>query len=159
MPTVKTAANVALLAPVPLEHLVDGQDKSKQQGKVAFGSRAWEVFLELDRLRNGQLVDVYIYASHADGHHDFEVSWHARYVQHVQSQMGAHPDGMLYRPESTGKYPSDNSGHWAIFWEVENLEELPQQGRMSLGELTGYGKKKAYGHAFPPQGPILIEQP
>ena len=37
---------VALLAPVPLEHLIDGLSVCDQQGKVAFGSRAWEIFRE-----------------------------------------------------------------------------------------------------------------
>lgn len=157
--TIKTAAHVALLAPVPLEHLIDGKKKSDIEGRVAFGSRVWELFTELDTLREGMPVDVYIYASHDGGHRDFEVSWHARYVRHVNSEMGAHPDGMRYRPESTGKYPNDNSGHWAVFWEVEDLQKLPKEQHMSLAQFTGYGKKKAYGHAFPPEGPLLVEHP
>jgi hypothetical protein len=42
----ETAANVALLASVPLEHLTDGQTTAETKGKVAFGSRAWETFRE-----------------------------------------------------------------------------------------------------------------
>jgi len=94
--TIKTAAHVALLAPVPLEHLIDGKKKSDIEGRVAFGSRVWELFTELDTLRKNMPVDVYIYASHGGGNRDFEVSWHARYVRHVNSEMGAHPDGMRY---------------------------------------------------------------
>lgn len=157
--TIKTAAHVALLAPVPLEHLIDGKKKSDIEGRVAFGSRVWELFTELDTLRKNMPVDVYIYASHGGGNRDFEVSWHARYVRHVNSEMGAHPDGMRYRPESTGKYPNDNSGHWAVFGEVEDLQKLPKEQHMSLAQFTGYGKKKAYGHAFPPEGPLLVEHP
>jgi len=92
--TIETAAHIALLAPVPLEHLVDGQKTAESEGKVAFGSRAWEVFRELDTRRKGMPVDVYIYASHSDGQREFEVSWHGRYVGHVEGRMGAHPDGM-----------------------------------------------------------------
>jgi hypothetical protein len=157
--TIKTAAHVALLAPVPWEHLIDGKKKADIEGRVAYGSRVWELFEELDTLREGMPVDVYIYASGAGGHHDFEVSWHARYMGHVRSEMGAHPDGMRYRPDSTAKYPNDNSGYWAIFWEVEDLQELPKPQHMSLAQFTGFGKKKAYGHAFPPEGPLLIEHP
>jgi hypothetical protein len=157
--TTQTAAHVALLAPVPLEHLLDGRMTAEVEGRVAFGSRKWEIFRKLDKLRKEMLVDVYIYASHAEGHHDFEVSWHARYIRHVRSDLGSHPDGMRYRPDSTSKYSGDNSGYWAVFWEVEDLQPIPQQQRISLAEFTGFGKKKAYGHAFPPEGPLLIEHP
>lgn len=62
-----TIKEVALLAPVPLEFLIEGIAVCDRQGKVAFGSRAWEIFRKLDELRNGQPVDVYIYASHSPG--------------------------------------------------------------------------------------------
>jgi hypothetical protein len=153
-----TARNVALLAPVPLEHLLDGQTISAKEGRVAFGSRAWEIFRELDDLRRGQPVDVYIYASRAD-EPTFEVAWHARYVGYVESFDGAHPAGMRYRPPSTGKYPTDNKGHWAIFWEVQGLRQLPARDRLRLADLTGSGKGKPYGRGFVPEGPILIEHP
>ena len=151
-----TAAHIALLAPVPLEHLVSG---ATLQNRVAFGSRAWEVFRKLDELRGGMAVDVYIYASDADGDRDFKVTWQARYVRHVESKMGAHPAGMKYRPPSTENYPNDNSGYWAVFWEVEDLHRLRQDQYMSLAQLTGFGNKKPYGHAFPPEGPLLIKHP
>jgi len=157
--TIETAAHIALLAPVPLEHLLDGRTTAQSEGKVAFGSRAWEVFRELDAQRKAMPVDVYIYASHSDGQQEFDVSWHARYIRHLESMMGAHPDGMKYRPPSTAKYPSDNSGYWAVFWEVEDLQPLLKEQRLLLASLTGFGKKKPYGHAFPPEGPLLIEHP
>lgn len=153
------AAHIALVAPVPLVHLQDGHKTCDEHGKVAFGSRAWETFRELDLLRKGMPVDVLIYASHADGHHDFEVSWHGRYIGHVESVGGAHPEGMRYRPLSTMSHPHDNSGHWAVFWEVEDLHLLPEENRISLAVFTGFGKKKPYGHAFPPEGPLLVEHP
>jgi hypothetical protein len=157
--TMKTVAHVALLAPVPVDHLLDGQAVAETEGRVAFGSRAWQVFRDLDKLRKGYPVDVYIYASHGGGDREFTTSWHARYVGHVESENGAHPAGMRYRPPSTGQSPSDNKGHWAVFWEVEELQQLPEKERISLADLTGFGQKKTYGHAFPPEGPILIEHP
>jgi hypothetical protein len=78
-----TTQEIALLAPVPLEPLNDGQAVCDLQGKVAFGSRAWEIFRKLDELRDGQPVDVYIYASHAPGRPSFKVSWHGIYLKHV----------------------------------------------------------------------------
>src|SRR3974377_1608977 len=141
-----TAAHVALLAPVPLEHLVDGCTTAKREGRVAFGSRAWQVFRELDQLRKGLPVDVYIYASHTGEYPAPQISWRGRYIGHVESIGGAHPDGMRYRPSSTAKYLNDNSGHWAVFWEVEELEPVPVHQCIPLVEFTGFDKEKPYGH-------------
>ena len=157
---VETAPHIALLAPVPEEHLIDGQEVAKAAGRVAFGSRAWELFRKLDSLRKGMPVDVYIYASApASKDAEFAVSWRARYIRHVDSLGGAHPDGMLYRPSSTKRYANDNSGYWAVFWEVEDLRRLPENEHMSPAEFTGFEKAKQYQHPFPPEGPILIEHP
>jgi len=103
-------------------------------------------------------VDVYIYASHSEDPRAI-ASWHARYIGQVDSISGAHPAGMRYRPCSTATNPSDNQGHWAIFWEVEDLRSLSNNERLALADLTGFGKKKAYGHGFVPEGPLLIEHP
>ena len=49
----KTASNIALLAPVPLEHLTSALEVLEVEEKVAFGSKAFLVFHELDRQRKG----------------------------------------------------------------------------------------------------------
>ena len=150
--------NVALLAPVPQRHLMAGVAVCHAEGRVAFGSRAWEVFRQLDALRKGLPVDVYIYASHGDPPGALEASWHARYIGHVESIGGAHPAGMRFRPPSTAKYQSDNSGYWAVFWEVEHLTQLAVAQRIQVTDLTGFGKPKSYD-PFVPEGPLLIEHP
>jgi len=154
-----TASHIALLAPVPLEHLQDGTDICKREGRVAFGSRAWELFRELDLQRKGMLVDVYIYPSQKSVARGFHASWHGIYIGHVESQNGAHPEGMRVRPPSTAKYSEDNIGYWAVFWEVTNLRELSTAERIPLSYLTGFGKPKAYKVGFIPEGPLLIEHP
>jgi hypothetical protein len=154
----KTAV-VALLAPVPLEHLLDGAEVCVKEGKVAFGSRAWEVFRKLDEIRGNTVVDVYIYASQSVPGGIPEVSWHARYVGQVESVGGAHPDGMRYRPPSTAKYPDDNVGHWAVYWEVESLGQLEPGERIRIKDLRGLDKARYYAAGFVPEGPLLIEHP
>jgi hypothetical protein len=57
---------VALLAPVPEEHLRSGLDVDAREGKVAFGTRAWEAFYQLRELLNGQSTDAFLYASHPE---------------------------------------------------------------------------------------------
>jgi hypothetical protein len=153
-----SAKNVALLAPVPLEHLIDGAKVVLVEGKVAFGSRAWEVFRELDALRQGLPVEVYIYASHASPPGALEASWIGRYIGHVESAGGAHPAGMRFRPASTGKYIKDNLGKWAVFWELDLLEELPVSTRPRVTEFTGFGKQKRYA-PFVPEGRFWSSTP
>jgi hypothetical protein len=155
----ETSSSVALLAPVPLRHLVDGAEVARREGRVAFGSRAWELFRSLDALRKGLPVDVYIYASRTNAPLVSEASWKGRYVRNVDSVNGAHPAGMRYRPPSTAANPSDNLGHWAVFWEVEELAELPDDGVIRLDELTAVDKRERYGPSFIPEGPLLIEHP
>jgi hypothetical protein len=155
----QTASNVALLAPIPRVYLPEGQLLCQLQGKAAFGSRAWEVFRELDGLRHGLPIDVYIYASHADPPSDLEASWRAIYIGHVDSQGGAHPEGMKFRPRSTSKHPNDNQGWWAVFWELTDMHEIPKAKRIRIADFTGYGKRSSYKHAFIPEGPLLVEHP
>lgn len=151
--------DVALLAPVSLEHLEDGSEVCRKQGRVAFGSRAWEVFRKLDALRNGLPVEVFIYASHDPHVHRLAVSWKGLYVGHVESDNGAHPMGMRFRPPSTGKYHEDNHGYWAVFWEVESLRRLQEDQCIPTGRFWGLEKPKSYGRNFVPEGPILIRYP
>jgi hypothetical protein len=57
--------SVALLAPVPEEHLLSGQETLRESGKVAFGSKNWELFNTLRELLKGDECDVLTYASEA----------------------------------------------------------------------------------------------
>jgi hypothetical protein len=43
------ADHIALLAPVPKEHLDDGMKTAMMNGKVSFGSRASDVLLKLEQ--------------------------------------------------------------------------------------------------------------
>lgn len=151
-------STVALLAPVPMVHLEDGEGKCQEMGKVAFGSRAWEVFRELDALRNKEPVPVLIYASMTDIDGPPSVTWRARYLGHVHSKNGAHPDGMKYRPPSTGEHPSDNVGHWAVFWEVDELHRLRADEIILIKSLQGLSGKY-YKPEFVPEGPIIVQNP
>ena len=151
--------NIALLAPVPREHLDSALNTVQKVAKVAFGSRKWDVFDKLDKKREGKPVNVYIYESYGDGQYDFRVSWHARYLGKLEAVNGAHPN-KDFRPDSTAKYPGDNEGgDWVLFWEVDSLQKLPELERVHVGTFAAYGKKKPYGNSFAPRGPLLVNQP
>lgn len=149
-----SASHIALLAPVPLEHLLDGAEVAQQQGKVAFGSRAFELFRKLDEIREGLAVDVYIYASHTNRMPKLEVSWQGRYVGTVENPRA---DDLQFRPPST--LGEEGLGYWALHWHVEELRELLSPERIPTADLTGWDKKKPYGRGFAPEGPLLIEHP
>ncbi len=151
--------NIALLAPVPYEHLVSGLTVCQHEGKVAYGSRAWMVFRQLDDLRDGNPINVYIYVSYNPEGRILRATWTARYISHCTSNDGAHPEGMRYRPQSTEQYEADNRGHWAVFWEVEQLRELPPDDQIPTGEFWGLSRSGPYGRNFVPEGPILVHQP
>ncbi len=57
---------MALLAPVPHEHLVSGAEVCAREGKVAFGSMKWDLFRQLDAIASGEKVPVHLYASAVD---------------------------------------------------------------------------------------------
>ncbi|MGX8007800.1 hypothetical protein ACVDG8_001720 [Mesorhizobium sp. ORM8.1] len=77
---------VALLAPVPEEHLLSGLKVCASVGKVAYGSRAWQVFRDLDIARESQSVDAFIYASDSTKLGPPKVRWQARYIGHVEAK-------------------------------------------------------------------------
>ncbi len=151
---IQTARNIALLAPVPLQHLLDAQLVIKTEGRVAFGSQRYDLFRQLDKERNGQPVDVYIYASHREGHPDGETFWRATYVGHVESHLGAYPGSMRFRPKST----ADDTA-FAVFWEVETLKPVAASEWCQVSNLTGFERIRPYGQPFVPEGPILIQHP
>jgi hypothetical protein len=148
-------STLILLAPVPLVHLNPAKTKFEEQGKVAFGSRAWEVFQKLDQLRADAPVDVYLYASGDRTTNLLEVTWRARYIGHVESRGGAHPDGMRFRPNSTSQSATDNLGHWAIFWEIDQLRKLEIEARIPLAHLSSFETGKPFKPNFIPEGPLL----
>jgi hypothetical protein len=148
--------SVALLAPVPEEHLLSGQETERQSGKVAFGSKNWELFNTLGELLKGDESDVLLYAS--DALHPLNpptATWSARFVGFTVAVNGAHKNGMRYRPASTAKYPLDNQGNWTVFWEVKNLKPVSPGIKISL--LRGFEKPHSYLKNFIPKGPVLIQ--
>jgi len=150
-------AHVALLAPVPLEHLISGAEVCAKEGKVAFGSRAFEAFAKLESLADGAVCEVLIYASDAKSSGPPKVTWRARYEGFVEAKVGRHPAGMKFRPPTTAQYHGDNEGHWFIFWEVSNLRQLSASEQIEISKLKSEGAKGNLAKTFIPIGPIVIE--
>lgn len=133
--------DLAILAPVPYEHLESGEEVCRREGKVAFGSMKWEFFRDLDARATGEKVPVYLYASWAEGAAQPLATWRATYIGHVEGSGAGHPDGMRYRPPTTGKYPTDNS-EWAVYWEVEGLGRLADGDRIGMDAFMKHGPRR-----------------
>ncbi len=149
--------DITLLAPVPIVHLEDGLAVCQTMGKVAFGSRAWEVFRQLDDLRGGEHVPVLLYASMTNTDGPAMVSWTASYIGHLESRNGAHPQGMKFRPPSTEANTTDNLGFWAVFWEVENLTRLPENEWIEISSIQGQSGNY-FKRSFIPEGPLIVQR-
>lgn len=149
----------AILAPVPQEHLVSGMPIAQEKGFVAFGSRKWELFRKIDEMRGDKPVPVLIYASHEDDNPalSFRIRWGGWYIGSEESGDGRHSLGMEHRPPTTAKYESDNRGHWAVFWHVRDLFELPQDQQMPISALQTF--KGGWRKDAPPRGPELVAAP
>jgi hypothetical protein len=152
-------AHVALLAPVPLEHLKSGRVTCDTQGKVAFGSRAFEALHKLTELADGVPCDALIYASDSHLTGPPKVTWRARFIRWVEAKAGGHPEGFKYRPVSTAQYEADNYGHWYVFWEVRDLRELEPTEQILISNLKAADQKSKLAKNFIPRGPIVVEAP
>jgi len=145
----------AILAPVPLEHLKSGLLVCHEQGSVAFGTMKWELFRQIDELREGSRVAALIYPSHDENlpaKDSFIVSWFGWYTHSVESKGGAHPEGMKFRPPTAAV-----DGQWAIFWHVAGLRELPQSKQLPIRKIQGF--KGGWRKNAPPRGPELVTLP
>jgi hypothetical protein len=145
---------LGLLAPVPEAHLVDGVEVCGEQGKVAFGTRVWDAFRDLE-LAAGPGAPVLIYASHAAMNLGPIATWAGRFVGWVGSIGGRHPDEDLYRPPSTQSGDEDRSGYWLGFWEVSDLHPLPKDEQLRISTLSGVNGRK-FRADFIPEGPTLL---
>lgn len=155
-----TETGIALLAPVPYEHL----DSARSMARVAFGTRSDEIW-RLDQLRGGKNVDLYIYASHS-GIPDPQVTWKAKFVGIVQAVGGRYPDAdkaKEVRPPTT----ETDSPDALLFWEVEDLVELkalptpevpiPLYRFRTWVDPSKYSEKnRGKIIKVPPHGPTLI---
>lgn len=150
--------HAALLAPVPEEYLVAGVEIVRRHGKLALGSRAWEVFKRLDELRQGEPVTTYLYASHAEANVVPTVTWTGLYVEQAPaSRRGEYRDADDFRPPHTEE--EDASRWWALFWHVTELRHLPEAEWIKIGDLRKFSSQRRYGSGFIPEGPIIVGHP
>jgi hypothetical protein len=150
---------VALLAPVPEEHLISGQAMCSEVGRVSFGSRDFEVFRKLDEQREGAPCQVLVYASWPNvppvGFP--RITWTATYLRTVDARSDGSPPKGIFRPVSTKNYPGDKKGHWGVYWEVTDLQKCEGDQQLAISSLRGKNSAKNYLKTFHPERPMIIE--
>jgi hypothetical protein len=150
---------VGILAPVPANILRSAQDTCAAVGRVAFGSKAWEVFNKAD-LEYRYALPVLIYPTQHFGDPDKlcdpgKATFRAVYLGTKTARGGAHPDPAV-RPPATMHGPDADTA-WPLFWEVSNLVHLSRDNRIAIVSLTAEGQKKPLVNGFVPHGPMLVK--
>jgi hypothetical protein len=156
-------ADFALLAPVPLEHLIDGILITRARKYVSFGSQKWDLFRQIERERAGRPVPTLIYASQDESRSElkYKVDWLGWYIGSTEdSEEKRQDEHEGHRPPSTYNYRNlgDSAYGWAVFWRVLGLVQVPRDQAHEIRELqslrTGVARK-----AGAPRGPERIELP
>ncbi len=142
-----------LLAPVPVVHLRDAIAVASERGRVAFGSDSFDLF---DRLRRSGAIGtlpVYVDASRtgsekAGGGQRLDVGRvHLRGVLAAVTngdRRGRHPDPTI-RPDSA----LATDGRWALFWELDQVEELKPPLALAL-----FAARSGQPWLRVPEGPV-----
>ena len=121
---------------------------------MAFGTMKWELFRQIDELREGSRVAALIYPSHDENlpaKDSFIVTWFGWYTHFRDSKDAMNSDAML-RPPTT-----KTDGRWAIFWHVAGLRELPNSKQLPIKKIQGF--KGGWRKNAPPRGPELVTLP
>jgi hypothetical protein len=141
---VSRALDEVVLTPVPLVHLVNGEEICRRQGQVAFGSNAWEV---MRRIEAGMAV--LIYASHSAEALGPVVTWTAVFDEYVEAGGSASLRRIRrFRPPSADGEEADWAGYYLVHGLRRLAEPLPIDG---LRKLDG----SRFSRRFVPEGPII----
>ncbi|WP_234179294.1 hypothetical protein [Sphingopyxis sp. NFH-91] len=148
-------ADVALLTPVPSEHLISGEATCQQHGYVTYGTDAVDaMMLFVQQIGDDATADVLFYASGTPVSGVPRATYRARFERY----LGAKSDGTAPAKEAAFRPPTTApDGRWQSFYVVSNLTRLavPIEIR-NLTKLSSTAKLKSN---FVPRGPLVIETP
>jgi hypothetical protein len=152
----------AILAPVPLEHLRSGSAVAETLGYVCFGSQKFELFREIEKLRDHDPVPVLIYPSYEgeDAKPDYRIAWLGWYLGCIEDTGEKRREEHTgHRPPTTARHaPQDSSSGWAVFWRVHGLREIPREFQAAITQLSSLRTGERRMEA-PPRGPELVKRP
>ncbi|WP_316197646.1 hypothetical protein [Bradyrhizobium sp. SZCCHNS2002] len=147
-------ADVALLTPVPEEHLQSGLETCTIEGFVAFGTDASMVLSELKYLVDQEHpADILFYASHTSQEGVRYATYRARFVDFDGAVGGrAKAAWAKYRPATTA-----TDGDFTGFYLVRDFRLLASP--IPISSLQKRGNKGKFKSSFHPEGPIIIDTP
>lgn len=144
----------AILAPVPEVHLEASKEVLSREASVAFGTGHYSLFDKVDELRQGEPIQVFIYASHeeAQAERSFMVKWRGFYVYQVRHSDGRHPEEKFRPVSALTDKPS-----WMTFWHVAELEKMDKADWFPISKVPAM--KGGWTKREPPRGPVLVGLP
>lgn len=140
-----------ILAPVPALHLPAAEVVYGEQGRVAFGSDAWEFW---QKAAPGARIWIVASAtgfppSGLPGIDPGKLIFSARLAAVTAADRRHRHPNVALRPASTG-----GDGSWTVFFEVDDLIRLvPPLSVIGVRTLQGIGLQRV------PQGPLNIRDP
>ena len=151
--TVTMQTHLALLTPVPADHLLSGLEVCAREGRVAFGSNNGLRLAELRHDLEGEECDVLFFASQEGLSGPTKVTWVGRFKGLREPRNGRHPEHERLRPLTT-----DGDGAWMIFYEVSDLRKLGPGEAIPIASLKSSTGKKLSA-TYIPEGPLIVETP
>lgn len=147
-------ADVALLTPVPAQHLASGLEVCAALGRVTFGTDAGMALATFSHTVGDSHADILFYASENPISGTPKATYRGRFVEYVGALAnGKAPSSCAqFRPPTTA-----NDGPWQSFYVVRDLRRLDTPVELNkLSKRDAKGKLKAN---FIPQGPVVIDTP
>ena len=151
---VEPTAGIALLTPVPAQHLESGLQICTETGLVAFGTDSGMVLSEFRlAVDEGHPADILFYASESSRAGPAVATYRGRFAGYDGAVGGkAKKDWAKHRPPTT-----EHDGAWQSFYLVSDLRKL--DAPIALTTLTKHGNAGKLSKAFIPLGPLIIDTP
>jgi hypothetical protein len=157
-----------LLAPVPAVHITAAKTTCAEVGKVVFGTKKQDVAEKLATAYDPGDISVLIYVSMPESDPDGvfvpgppKASLVGTFAGITPATTkGTYPHGEAYRPRTTTEIQQENPAKeeaW-YFWEVSDLQALPQDQYVPVTQLRALGRKTNMP-AEPPRAPTLVVGP
>ena len=151
---VEPTADIALLTPVPAQHLGSGLRVCTETGLVAFGTDSGMVLSEFRlAVDEGHPADILFYASESSRAGPAAATYRGRFAGYDGAVSGrVKTDWAKHRPPTT-----EHDGAWQSFYLVSDLRKL--DAPIVLTKLTKHGNAGKLSKAYIPLGPLIIDTP
>lgn len=145
-------ADIALLTPVPAQHLESGMKVCTETGFVAFGTDSGMVLSEFRlAVDEAQPADILFYASESSRLGPAAATYRGRFAGYDGAVSGrAKRDWAKHRPPTT-----EHDGAWQSFYLVSDLRKL--DAPIVLTTLTKHGSAGKLSKTFIPLGPLIVD--